>query len=165
MGWAKTSRFDMKSALLLLLGIFIGAAIAGARAQSLWLTPGAVSWHADRSAGYNERNHGIGAEWQSESAEHRVSAGTYRNSIHRDTRYALYSWAPVQTTLGPAKLAAGVAIGIADGYQVNHGRAFPVALPALSVEIWRIGINLTAWPKVEKDASAGVAVQFRVKVF
>lgn len=134
-------------------------------AQSVWLSPGAVSWHADRAAGYNERNVGGGVEWRSESGEIRAAAGQYRNSIRQDTRYATVGWFPLQTEFGPVRIAAGGAIGIADGYRVNNGRAFPVALPALSVDVWRIGINVTAWPRLEKGESAGVAVQLVFRVW
>lgn len=134
-------------------------------AQSVWLSPGAVSWHADRAAGYNERNSGPGLEWRSESGEIRAAAGQYRNSIRQDTRYATVGWFPLRTDLGPVRIAAGGAIGIADGYRVNQGRAFPVALPALSVEVWRIGLNVTAWPRLEKGESAGVAVQLLIRIW
>lgn len=133
--------------------------------SSVWLSPGAVSWHADRGANYNERNRGIGVEWQSATREHRIAAGTYRNSIRRDTRYAMYSWMPFATELGPVRLSAGVGLGLADGYKVNEGRFFPVALPIVSIDYGPLGINLSAWPKLEKQESAGVAIQLRVRVW
>lgn len=155
----------MKRAILALLMFLLALLAKTCFAQSLWLSPGAVSWHADRSAGYNERNSGPGIEWRSESGGIRAAAGQYRNSIRQDTRYATIGWFPLQTELGPVRIAAGGAIGIADGYRVNHGRAFPVALPALSVEGWRIGLNVTAWPRLEKGESAGVAVQLLIRVW
>lgn len=151
--------------LLFIFGVLAGVAIAGASAQSVWLSPGAVSWHQDRTAGYNERNAGLGVEWQSATTEHRLSAGYYRNSIHGTSRYATYAWVPLRTEIGAVKLGLGVTAGIVDGYQANGGRIIPAVLPVATIDIWRIGINITAWPSISSKHSAGVAAQVRLAVW
>lgn len=133
-----------------------------AQAQEVWVSPGAVSWHADRGQ-YNERNAGMAVE--ARSGVHSVSAGYYKNSIRQTSRFALYAWQPFQYEVGPIRASIGVAAGLLDGYRINQGRPFPVAMPAVTLDWGRIGVNLTAWPALSKEESAGVGVQFKLKVW
>jgi hypothetical protein len=71
------------------LALLCGAA----QAQQVWVSPGAVSWHADRGQ-YNERNAGLAVE--ARSGAHSVLVGYYENSIRQTSRFALYAWQPVE---------------------------------------------------------------------
>lgn len=131
-----------------------------ARSEGVWITSLLVSKHLTHDTDYyrehgryRESHAGIGAEIGN------VYFGVFRNSIDKRSRYLTYAWRPVE--YGYAK--AGLAFGVLDGYSVNNGGIFPVAIPHVAVEYKRIGVNVVLIPKL-RDVDALIAVQFKVRL-
>ena len=149
-------------AALGIVAAFVSAAALSAEQSnppSNWLHLGAISYHFNRAADYNEINHGLGIEHQF-NARHSLSAGAYRNSERRTTVYALYGYTPLQ--IGIVKL--GLLAGLANGYSANNGNVFPVALPVAMIERGRFGFNFTVIPSIREKVDGGVAMQFKLKL-
>lgn len=126
----------------------------------IWLNAGGLSYHFNRSIGYNERNFGMGVEYKID-AEKSIVAGFYRNSVRTQTRYLGWVWAPIE--LGVFR--AGAVIGVADGYaDMRGGHFFPMALPALSYEGERYGVNFTVIPSFRDKVDGAMAIQFKVRI-
>jgi len=130
------------------------------RAEGVWLTSGLFSKHLThdsdyyRENGHYRENHiGGGVEIGN------FYAGTFKNSIDKRSRYLTYAWRPLRY----GYLRAGVAAGVLDGYTVNNGGFFPVAIPHVSAEYKRFGANVILIPKF-KDVDALIAVQFKVRL-
>lgn len=156
----------MKDRLVFVAAVACGAAglLAGhcARAEN-WITPGAVSYHFERTQGngerWNETNYGLGLEHEF-SPGVAVMAGVYRNSIDRWSKYAMLQWTPL--ALGQY-VRAGVMVGTVDNYRMNGGDFIAAAAPVVTIEGARFGLNLSAVPKIRDKTSAAVAVQFKVR--
>lgn len=125
----------------------------------LWLNVGGFSRHFHRSAGYNENNLGLGIEYRT-SPELSFMAGSYYNSVRKNTAYAAVNWQP--WSMGAFKL--GAAVGVMNGYPaMNRGGTFFAALPMASYEGRRFGLNVGLIPPV-KNVDSAVIVQFKVRV-
>lgn len=126
-------------------------------ADELWVGPGALSYHTDRSVSHNERNIGLNIEyaWNDQEA---VGFGFYKNSNWNITHYAVYRYTP--WTLGNIRL--GGVVGIADGYKGGIGGVIPAvgAIAVFESKYW--GANLLATPYT---GGAILALQFKVKIF
>lgn len=144
----------LMGALLILSSGLPRAAVAA----ETWVTVGIASYHFDRSAGYNERNIGVGIEHDFNS-DHAVSAGAYRNSINRVSRYALYRWTPIH--VGHVRI--GVLAGAVDGYHRNGGGIAPAFAPTLTLDTRPIGISLIVIPGVSNDVSTAVGLQAKLR--
>ncbi|MBK9279989.1 MAG: hypothetical protein IPM93_17655 [Candidatus Obscuribacter sp.] len=122
-----------------------------------WLQLGALSYHQNRQANYNETNYGVGIlrRLDDESA---VAFGYYRNSIHKDSFYAAYHYTPYQ--YGPVKL--GLQAGLISGYKALKGFPTPMLLPLASIEGKNVAVDLTCIPPLG-GVSAVCAAQMRVK--
>lgn len=129
-----------------------------AMAADTWLTVGIASYHVDRSAGYNERNIGLGVEYDF-TPDHAVSVGAYRNSINRVSRYALYRWTPIQ--LGYVRI--GMLAGVVDGYHRNGGGLAPAFAPTLTLDTRPVGVSLIVIPGVSKDVSTAIGLQAKIR--
>lgn len=130
-------------------------------APRVWVTPGAASWHADRSRGYNEIHPGLGVEVALVPAW-RLAAGAYCNSEHRTSAYAAAVWVPWQVH---ELVRVGIAAGVASGYMSAAGteRAVLRAGPAIVVEGDRWGLNITGAPSVG-NLDGFVAVQLKLRL-
>lgn len=135
----------------------VGAYFTNARADT-WITPGAVSYHLERTqddgASWNETNYGLGVEHEL-SDKVAIMVGAYRNSLDAWTRYAMVQYTPLQ--VGPVRL--GAMVGVADGY----GQGIQPALaPVATIEGKRFGVNVSFIPEVESLKTAAVfAVQLK----
>lgn len=127
--------------------------------SALWVNAGALTYHSNQSKGYNENNHGLGVEYQFRP-DTSVMVGSFYNSVRRDTHYAAVNWQPI--ALGDWKL--GMAVGVMNGYPaVKSGNYFVAALPMVSYEGKRFGVNLSLIPNVAKiDGALVVQVKFRL---
>ena len=76
-------------------------------AGEVWLNVGGFSRHFDRQAGHNENNLGLGVEYRT-SSELSFMAGSYRNSVRKNTTYAAVNWQPL--SMGSFKLGAAVGL-------------------------------------------------------
>lgn len=128
-------------------------------AGELWLNVGGFSRHFNRQAGHNENNVGLGVEYRT-SEDLSFMAGSYRNSVRKNTTYAAVSWQPL--SMGSFKL--GAAVGLMNGYPaMNRGGTFFAALPMATYEGRRFGVNLGLIPSM-KDVDGAVILQFKVRL-
>lgn len=141
------------------------ASSAAVRAEdakaSVWLSPGFLSYHFDRSAGFREDNIGFGAEVNL-PRQTMVQAGSYINSDRQRTHYAGGAWSPVE--LGPLRL--GIYAGAFDGYPLmRNGGWFLAALPMLSYRGERVGANLTVIPNYANKLHGAIVGQILLRVW
>jgi hypothetical protein len=127
--------------------------------SQVWLNVGGFSRHFNRQAGHNENNLGLGIEYRT-SPEISYMAGSYYNSVRKNTHYAAVNWQP--WTMGGFKL--GAAVGVMNGYPaMNRGGNFFAALPMATFEGRRFGVNVGLIPSM-KDVDGAVIVQFKLRV-
>lgn len=137
----------------------LAAFLASTSFAQVWISPGGVSYHVNRSAGFNEVNHGIAATWkQSEALAY--SAGSYANSLHLRSYYALARYTPAQ--IGYVRL--GAIGGMVTGYDANGGGPIPIILPAMAATFGPVEATVIAWPSVY-GSGAGVALNLAFKVW
>lgn len=128
-------------------------------AGELWLNVGGFSRHFDRQANHNENNLGLGLEYRTND-ELSFMAGSYYNSVRKSTTYAAVNWQPL--SMGSFKL--GAAVGLMNGYPaMNRGGTFFAALPMVTYEGRRFGVNLGLIPSM-KDVDGAVILQFKVRL-
>lgn len=156
-------------ALVLLVALAVPSAFAESPSTAMnldppssaqvWLNAGGFSRHFDRQAGHNENNLGLGIEYRT-SPEIAYMAGSYRNSVRKNTHFAAVNWQP--WAMGGFKL--GAAVGVMNGYPaMNRGGNFFAALPMATYEGRRFGINVGLIPSM-KDVDGAVIVQFKLRV-
>lgn len=131
----------------------------------VWLNAGAYSRHFDRNKNFREDNVGFGVEaWLTE--DHALMAGTFINSDRARSHYAAYQWRPLHWQPAGFKVAAGLTLGAFDGYPRYHsGGWFPAALPVLSVEYGRIGVNFFIVPTIANRLDGALSVQLKLRVW
>ena len=128
----------------------------------VWLDPGLYSRHLS-GGNFREQNYGFGVG-VFVTPEHGFLAGSFINSDRERSRYAAYHWRPWHWTPAGVRVSAGFVFGLIDGYSnTNQGNAFPIVLPALSVEYGRVGANLSFIPHPEEGAA--IALQLRLRVW
>lgn len=149
-------------ALIALLAVSATAQAQEAFEPSLSLTLGGMSYHFDRSKGYNEHNTGLGLEYRFRE-DVSVTVGQYRNSVRNDTHYAAINYQPL--SVGPVRI--GASIGVMDGYpNMRNGGAFFAALPMLTYETKHFGVNFGVIPDVPKKGIDGAFIlQLKYKLF
>lgn len=119
-----------------------------------WLVVSGAAWHFARRDELRGNNPGLG--WERPSTEYPLSwmGGYYRNSYDRDTFYAGARWEPLRWE----HVRLGIFAGLASGYWTPV-----VALPMLSLEYQRVGINIVAAPTVrEYTGYVGAQIKFRL---
>ncbi len=131
----------------------------------VWLNPGLYSIHFKRDGGFRENNIGIGAEVLL-TDDHTLMAGSFINSDRQRSAYGLYQWRPLHWEVFSTKVSAGIAAGAFDGYpKYKDGGWFAAALPLLSVEGKRFGVNFALIPTIPKRMSGAVAIQVKLRVW
>jgi hypothetical protein len=137
---------------MLIRSIMVAALMAAgqASAQEVWLSPGGLSWHQDRDAGYRERNPGVVLEIR--QGDHAVMAGEYRNSFNRDSKLLGYRY----TFARWGNWGAGGTICIVDNYPANEGRLVPCAAPSTFWERGPVNVTLFMIPPVSEKIGGGL---------
>lgn len=129
-----------------------------AKAEGLWLTAAMKSYHMDRSAHYNEKNYGVGGEYQF-NKDIAAVAGEYKNSFGNKSTYYGVLYTPFSA--GPFK--AGVLAGEISGYILREPRKFGfVAAPMVVWEGERFGANLLFVPPLGNGTGV-FGLQLKVK--
>lgn len=142
-----------------------GPVLAQEFKPEVWVNPGIYSRHFDRGLNYREKNWGFGAEVRV-APEHSAMVGSFINSERERTRYVAWHWRPWSWDVGSAKVSAGVIAGAFDGYpRYKDGKWFPAAMPVMSVEAGRVGVNFSVLPDIPNRMSGAVAVQVKLKVW
>lgn len=144
---------------------FPGPAQAADLAPQVWINPGMYSYHFDRDADYREDNTGFGVEVLL-TDDHALMAGSFINSDRQRSHYGLYEWRPLHWPLWGVKLSAGLGVGVWDGYpKYRDGAWFAAALPLLSVEGERLGVNLAFVPTIANRMSGALSIQLKLRLW
>lgn len=134
-------------------------------APQVWLNAGAHSHHFNRDRDFRKNNTGFGAEvWLGE--DHALMAGTFMNSDDARSHYAAYQWRPLHWEPAGVRIGAGVSLGAFDGYpRYRNGAWFPAALPVVSVEYKRIGVNFFFVPTISDRTDGAISIQLKLRVW
>ena len=131
----------------------------------VWLNPGSFSYHFDRDKDLRGKNTGVGAELML-AEDHVLAAGSFINSDRKRSHYGAYMWRPLHWEFTDVKVHAGVAVGGFDGYpNYRDGDWFPAALPVLSVDGERVGVNLFFVPTIANRTNGAISAQFKIRVW
>ena len=131
--------------------------------RELWVNPGFISYHFDRSKHYRDFNYGLGAEYTL-APNHALIAGIFKNSESETSKYAGYEWRPLHWQPSGVNVSAGLVAALMDGYpSMNNKGLFIAAFPTLSVEGKSFGANFILIPNLKHGGA--VAVQFKLKAW
>jgi hypothetical protein len=152
----------LRSLLAFALLLSTAAAAQDEPGLQIWITPGMISDHGNEERDYNEKNAGFGVE-AFITPRHGLIAGKFENSNFEHSRYLGYHWRPLQVPLGGLRLSGGFAFALIDGYSdVNDGGTFPIILPALSAEYWRLGAHLIYVANPQHSGAIALLFRFRL---
>ncbi|MCE3262317.1 MAG: hypothetical protein K0R43_1396 [Pseudoduganella sp.] len=128
--------------------------------SELWINPGFYSYHFQRDKGLDDTNPGIGVEYRFSSVA-AVTAGRFHNSDRQMSNYAGIYYQP--WAIGPARI--GAVVGGFDGYpRMRNGGWFLAAIPVVSVEYQRVGVNFAIVPKYKERLHGALSVQLKFKL-
>lgn len=131
----------------------------------VWINPGIYSQHFDRSKNLRNNNAGLGAE-VALTKDHGFMVGTYINSNRAHSNYGTYVWRPLHWNALGLNVSAGLAAGAFDGYpNYRNGGWFLAALPVLSIEGERVGVNLSILPTIPNRIDGAIAIQFKLRIW
>jgi len=129
-------------------------------ASEFWLDTGFATAHFDSDKDLNGANKGLGAEYRF-SGTMAATAGRFYNSDRRWSNYAGLIWQPY--ALGPVRL--GLALAAFDGYpNMRDGGWFPAAIPTLTYEYRRVGLNLGIIPSYRDRLYGGISFQLKFRL-
>lgn len=128
--------------------------------SELWVNPGFYSYHFQRDKGFDDTNPGFGAEYRFSTVAS-VTAGRFHNSDRQMSNYAGVYYQP--WSIGPVRL--GAVIGAFDGYpKMRDGGWFLAAIPVVSVEYQRVGVNFAIVPTYKERLHGAISVQLKFKL-
>lgn len=128
--------------------------------SELWINPGFYSYHFQRDKGFDDTNPGFGAEYRFSTVAS-FTAGRFHNSDRRMSNYAGVYYQP--WAIGPLRL--GAVIGGFDGYpKMRDGGWFLAAIPVVSVEYQRVGVNFAIVPTYKERLHGAFSVQLKFKL-
>jgi hypothetical protein len=130
-------------------------------ANTFWLDSGFATWHFNQDRNLNGGNRGLGLEYRF-SGSAALAAGRFLNSDRAWSNYAGVIWQPF--AIGPVRV--GAAIAGFNGYpKMRDGGWFPAAIPTLTWEYKRVGVNVGIIPSYKDRLYGGVSVQLKVELF
>jgi hypothetical protein len=149
----------MTKTILFLLLICACCTPAQAQEGNLYLITTLKSLHENRDHGYNEKNLGIGIQYNL-SQDLRLLAGEYKNSFFNKSNYFGIAWLPFHRD----NFSAGFLIGEVSGYVFSNLSKYSfIAIPEVTWENGRYLVNIVFVPPVQK--AGVVAVQIGVSFF
>ncbi len=129
--------------------------------SEFWLDTGFATAHFDSDKDLNGANKGLGAEYRW-SGTMAATVGRFYNSDRQWSNYAGVIWQPY--AVGPVRV--GVAVAAFDGYpNMRNGGWFPAAIPTLTYEYKRVGLNVGIIPTYKDRLYGGVSFQLKFKLF
>ena len=135
--------------------------IDAAPTSEFWLDTGFLTAHFDSDKDLNGANKGLGAEYRF-SGTMAATVGRFYNSDRAWSNYAGVIWQPY--AVGPVRV--GLALAAFDGYpNMRHGGWFPAAIPTLTYEYRRVGVNVGIIPSYKDRLYGGVSLQLKFKLF
>lgn len=149
------------AALMLLATSASAETIESAPLNEVWLNGGFYTAHFQRDKDLNGANGGIGAEWRFSTVAS-ATAGRFYNSDRAYSNYVGVFYQPWK--IGPVRV--GAVVGGFDGYpKMRNGGWFPAAIPTLSYEYERVGINVAIIPSYKDRLYGGISLQLKLKAF
>ncbi|KQZ28082.1 hypothetical protein [Duganella sp. Root1480D1] len=128
--------------------------------SELWVNPGFYSYHFQRDKGFDDTNPGFGAEYRFSTVAS-VTAGRFHNSDRQMSNYAGVYYQP--WAIGPVRL--GAVVGGFNGYpKMRDGGWFLAAIPVVSVEYQRVGVNFAIVPTYKERLHGALSVQLKFKL-
>jgi hypothetical protein len=128
--------------------------------SELWINPGFYSYHFQRDKGFDDTNPGLGVEYRFSTVAS-ATAGRFHNSDRQMSNYAGVYYQP--WSIGPVRL--GAVVGAFDGYpKMRDGGWFLAAIPVLSVEYQRVGVNFAIVPTYKERLHGAFSVQLKFKL-
>ncbi len=129
--------------------------------NEVWLNPGLLSYHWDHGKDLNGDNYGIGGEYRFNTVAS-VTVGEFYNSDRKTSDYVGVYYQPI--AIGPFR--AGAVFGGFNGYpHYRDGGWFPAAVPTISYEYERVGLNLMFVPSYQDRLYGALSFQLKVKVY
>jgi hypothetical protein len=129
--------------------------------SEFWLDTGFATAHFDSDKDLNGANKGLGAEYRW-SGTMAATFGRFYNSDRQWSNYAGVIWQPY--AVGPVRV--GLAVAAFDGYPtMRDGGWFPAAIPTLTYEYKRVGLNVGIIPTYKDRLYGGVSFQLKFKLF
>lgn len=129
--------------------------------NQVWLNGGFHTWHFQSDKDLNGANGGVGAEWRFSTVAS-ATAGRFYNSDRAYSNYLGVYYQPWK--IGPVRI--GAVLGAFDGYpKMRNGGWFPAAIPTLSYEYKRVGVNIGIIPSYKDRLYGGISVQLKVQAF
>jgi hypothetical protein len=128
--------------------------------SELWVNPGFYSYHFQRDKGFDDTNPGFGAEYRFSTVAS-VTAGRFHNSDRQMSNYAGVYYQP--WAIGPVRL--GAVVGGFNGYpKMRNGGWFLAAIPVISMEYQRVGVNFAIVPTYKERLHGAFSVQLKFKL-
>ena len=135
-------------------------AINSVKADELSAIGHGFSYHLDNH-NFNQENYGVGLRFERDDIG--VQAGTYYNSVRKDSAYALVDWSPLQTELfGCFKAEAGLCAGATTGYL--HP-VIPVAGLQSSIKCGNVFARVRVAPDLYYNSKVVGAVELGLTVY
>ncbi|NEX64156.1 hypothetical protein [Noviherbaspirillum galbum] len=126
-----------------------------------WVNPGFYSAHFQRDKGLNDSNPGLGVEYRMSTVTS-LTAGRFYNSDRAYSNYAGVYYQPF--TIGPFQ--AGAVVGGFSGYpKMRDGGWFLAAIPVLTLEGERLGLNIGIVPTYKDRLYGAISFQLKLKVW
>jgi hypothetical protein len=126
-----------------------------------WLDTGFATYHFDSDKDLNGANKGLGAEYRFNGTTS-ATIGRFYNSDRQWSNYAGVIWQPY--AIGQVRV--GLALAAFDGYpKMRDGGWFPAAIPTLTYDYKRVGVNVGIIPSYKDRLYGGIAVQLKLKLF
>jgi len=128
--------------------------------SEFWLDSGFATAHFDSDKDLNGANKGLGLEYRF-SGTMAATAGRFYNSDRAWSNYAGVIWQPY--AVGPVRV--GLALAAFDGYtNMRRGGWFPAAIPTLTYEYQRVGVNIGIIPTYKDRLYGGISFQLKFKL-
>lgn len=129
--------------------------------SELWIDTGFYTAHFDGDKGLNDNNKGLALEYRFNGTM-TATGGRFYNSDRAWSNYAGVIWQPY--AVGPVRV--GLAIAAFDGYpKTRNGGWFPGAIPTLTYEYKRVGLNVGIIPNYKDRLYGGISFQLKFKLF
>jgi hypothetical protein len=129
--------------------------------SEFWLDTGFATYHFDSDKDLNGANKGLGAEYRFNGST-AATVGRFYNSDRQWSNYAGVIWQPY--AIGQVRV--GLALAAFDGYpKMRDGGWFPAAIPTLTYDYKRVGVNVGIIPSYKDRLYGGISVQLKLKLF
>lgn len=128
--------------------------------SEFWLNGGFISHHFQTDKELNNQNWGLGGEYRSTISS--VTVGQFYNSDRQTSHYAGWYWQP----LAMDSFRFGAVMGGFDGYpRMRNGGWFLAAIPVISYDYQRVGMNLAVVPTIRDRLYGAMSLQLKVRLY